>query len=166
MPYSFKLLYFLVFLVTTSLSAEDENFLNKGDLFPQINFTNQFEKEALLSLNIKKIIFVSDMDASKIAHSVLEKDGDAILNQSEAVFISDIHKMPALITRFVALPKMRSYTYTMHLIRDENVGSNIPRKKGSLTLISLEQGKIKSIEFADEVSKLNEFLSSNPSKKK
>ncbi|BDA78500.1 hypothetical protein LPTSP3_g14300 [Leptospira kobayashii] len=151
----------LILFLTADLFAEDENWLRKGDSFPKIIFTNQFEKEAPIAQNTKKVIFVSDMDASKIVHSVLEKDGDSLLNQSESVLISDIHKMPGLITKFVALPKMRSYSYTIHLIREENIGSTIPRKKGLVTLIFLDREKITSIEFVDEAFKLREFINSN-----
>ncbi|TGN13408.1 hypothetical protein [Leptospira ilyithenensis] len=157
---SSAILSLLILFLITQLYAEDEAWLRKGDPFPKIKFTNQFEKEATIALKTKRVIFVSDMDASKIVHSVLEKDGDSLLNQSESILVSDIHRMPGLITKFVALPKMRSYSYTIHLIREENTGSAIPRKKGFVTLIFLDQGKIASIEFADETSKLSEFLNS------
>jgi hypothetical protein len=67
-----------------------------------------------------------------------------------AVFVSDIHRMPALITRLFALPSMRRRPYRMLLDREEaGPSARIPREEGKVTLLELDALEIRSISFLD-----------------
>lgn len=132
--------------------------LKPGDELKLIQYQTQFGDEVRLPESTSKLIFASEMEASKIAHSVLETAGSDYLKNRSAAFVSDIHRMPYFITKFVALPKMKSYAYTMHLIREEGPGDIFPREKGKLTLISLKKFKILSIKFISSSDELKEEL--------
>lgn len=133
-----------------------------GDPLPKIEFKDQNEESSPLPNELQKILFISDMEASKILHPLLEKDGDSTLTSKKAALISDIHRMPSFITRFLALPKMRSYSYTIRLIREEGVSDPFPREKGKITLIGVLDGKVKTISFGDNESAVKDFLESMP----
>ncbi|TGK82119.1 hypothetical protein EHQ24_12675 [Leptospira noumeaensis] len=151
-----------ILILNLSLFAEEPTAptptLVVGNSLPEINYTNQWEEPSPLPAETTKVIFISDMDASKIIHPILEKEGKGYLEGKQAVLISDIHKMPSLITKFVALPKMKSYPYTLRLVREEKLADPYPRTKGSLTLIQLKAGKITKIQISNLESEIRSFL--------
>ena len=132
--------------------------LQVGDELKLLEYETQKEEKVILPKESKALVFTSEMEASKIAHEVFEKLGDEYLKQNSIVFVSDIHKMPFLITEFVALPKMRTYKYTIHLIKEEGLSKDIPKEKGKLTVISLDNYKITSIQFAASAGELQKLL--------
>lgn len=150
----------LSFLLTFSLSAEElaTPTLVVGNPLPEINYTNQWEEASPIPVETTKVLFISDMDASKIIHPILEKEGKGYLESKQAVLVSDIHRMPSLISKFVALPKMKSYPYTLRLVREEKIADPFPRTKGSLTLIQLKAGKITKIQIANTEAEIRSFL--------
>ncbi|WP_246051850.1 hypothetical protein [Leptospira idonii] len=157
----------ILVLFASGIYAQEVAEIKPGSDFPSVSLTDQHDENASITQEIQKILFVSDMDASKIVHKILEKDGDVLLNANQAAFISDIHRMPSLITKFVALPKMKGYSYRMRLIRDDKTGSFFPQNKGSVTLIRLEKGKVVTVDFTNEEEKLKTFLvSPKPNSKK
>ncbi|MCW7491785.1 hypothetical protein ND861_03875 [Leptospira sp. 2 VSF19] len=154
------LLVYPIFLFALSLSAEEQATppLVVGNPLPEINFTNQWEEPSPIPAETTKVIFIADMDASKIIHPILEKEGKGYLESKQAVLISDIHRMPTLITKFVALPKMKSYPYTLRLVKEEKIADPFPRTKGSLTLIQLKSGKITKIQISNAEAEIRSFL--------
>ncbi|PJZ84741.1 hypothetical protein [Leptospira harrisiae] len=152
-----------ILILNVSLFAEEPTTptLVVGNTLPEINYTNQWEEPSPIPMETTKVIFISDMDASKIIHPILEKEGKGYLEGKQAVLISDIHRMPSLITKFVALPKMKSYPYTLRLVREEKLADPYPRTKGSLTLIQLKAGKITKIQISNVEKEVKEFLEGN-----
>lgn len=150
----------LSLLLTFSLSAEElvTPTLVVGSPLPEINYTNQWEEPSPIPAETTRVLFISDMDASKIIHPILEKEGKGYLESKQAVLVSDIHRMPSLISKFVALPKMKSYPYTLRLVREEKIADPFPRTKGSLTLIQLREGKISKIQISNLESEIRNFL--------
>jgi len=122
------------------------------------NFSDQRDNPILINDNTITIFFVADMDASKVVHQVLETESAESLAKRNLTFISDIHKMPSLITRFIAIPKMKSYQYPMALIREEGISKDIPREKGKVTVFSLKKSKIVEIQFINEPDTLKKIL--------
>lgn len=141
-----KKILLLSFAISLQVFSEP---LKVGDEITLLEYETQKEEKVSISKETRILIFTSEMEASKIAHEAFDKLGDEYLKQNKAVFISDIHKMPFLITKFVALPRMRKYPYSIFLIKDEGPGSIFPREKGKLTVISLSELKITSIQFVD-----------------
>lgn len=158
-----KLQFFLALalLLTVSLSADEAEIkaLEKEDRFPVLSLRDQNDKPASIQTGTLFVIFVSDIDASKIVHSILEKDGDSWLQQRKAAFISDIHRMPGIITRLFALPKMRDYHYTMRLIRDDEKGRYFPNRKGMVTVLTLDAKRVvRDIQMVDSVGEIEAIV--------
>jgi hypothetical protein len=141
----------LILILITPIYSE---VLKIGNEIPKLEFETQREDKDTLNSDIKYLVFTSEMEASKIAHSLFEKEGDAYLKKYFIFFISDIHKMPSLITKFIALPKMRNYKYTIHLIKEENQNLEFPIESGKLTILQLKNLKIISINFAKNETEL------------
>lgn len=150
-----RLLLMFLFLLSFSLSAEE---WKKGDSFPIQELEDQLEVIRPIPNDTKKLFFISSMSASKIVHSVLEEKEPEYLPGLKAVLISDIHKMPSLITKFVALPKMKGYKYRIYLIRDDKTGQPFPREKDMITYINLKKGKITKIQYLANQEELKQAL--------
>jgi hypothetical protein len=128
-----------------------------GSTWTLLKFLDQRENTWEVRENTR-LILAFEMDASKFAHEYFEKMTDEDFKKSNLLFISDIHKMPGLITSFVALPKMRSYSYPISLIREDKSGESVPKQKGKLTYIELSDFKIKKIEYLSNFNELKKAI--------
>lgn len=144
----------ILFILLISCSYLFGDPLKVGDELTLTQYEAQKDEKVSLSKETRILVFTSEMEASKIAHELFESSGDEYLNKNSTVFISDINKMPFLITKFVALPRMRNYNYTIHLIKENGPGNIFPREKGRLTVISLDSYKITNIQFIGNVDEL------------
>ncbi|MFW2608749.1 hypothetical protein ACN5OY_11750, partial [Aliarcobacter butzleri] len=74
----------------------------------------QFEKDHTLNANIKTILFASDKATSDMLRDYFlplsEKEN--ILEKNNVVYIADISGMPSLISKYLALPKMKKYPFS------------------------------------------------------
>ncbi len=146
-------IYYLLFSI--SLFSKP---LEVGSEWNLLEFTDQNEKKVNVTQETSSIFFVSDMDASKIVHEVLQSETEESLQKKKLIFISDIHRMPSLITRFIALPKMRGYSYPMALVREKDISNDIPREKGKVSVIALQKFKIVKIDFISTKEELQKFV--------
>lgn len=148
-----SLLVFLLFL--TSLSPKPFEAGSEWNLPP---FLDQNDKNQEVTPETLSVFFVSDMDASKLVHEVFQNETEETFQKRKIVFISDIHKMPSLISRFIAIPKMKKYTYPMSLIREKDLSNDIPREKGKVTFLQLQKKKIQKIEFLSSIEEIQKQL--------
>lgn len=121
--------------------------LNEGDVFPALNLSNQFEDEWRMNANVKQIIFSGSKSASVLMGDYLAKQEADWLEKSHRVYMADIHKMPAVITRLVALPKMKKLNYSVVLGRDSKDMAMMPRKEGCLTLLDIDNQHVTAIQW-------------------
>ncbi len=147
------LLFFFLFL--SALSSKP---LEVGSEWNLPSFLDQNEKNQEVNLETLSVFFVSDMDASKLVHEVFQNETEDTFQKRRIVFISDIHKMPSLISRFIAIPKMKRYTYPMSLIREKDLSNDIPREKGKVTLLHLQKKKIQKIELLSSIEEIQKQL--------
>lgn len=130
-----------------------------------IQYEDQFGETKEISIDTKYLIFASDMEGTKIAHEFFEAKKGEFLLEKKAVFVGDIHRMPFIISKLIAIPKMRKYNYTIHLIRDDKKGEFFPKEKGKLTGFVLDKYTIKSLQTISSVKELEDFFTSPPTKK-
>ncbi|MNG19799.1 hypothetical protein D3C84_1039970 [compost metagenome] len=64
------------------------------------------------------------------------------LEARDAVFVADIQRMPALISKLFAIPAMRDYSYRVVLDRDGKVVARYPGAEDKVLWIQLEQGVV------------------------
>ena len=120
-----------------------------------ITIKDQFEKEHKLDANVKTILFASDKKTSDLLRDYLlplsEKEN--ILEKNSAVYVADISGMPSLISKFIALPKMKKYPFSVLLLDDTNK-DNFVKEDGKIIVYSLENGKVVKI---DKISSKEEL---------
>lgn len=123
-----------------------------------IQFFDQHGNLQTIPNETKYLVFASDMDASKIIHPYLLELKQEGMNSKKLIFLADIHKMPTIITKMIALPRMREYPYKIHLIQDEVRGNFFPKEKGKLIILNLDNYKIQKISKASSKEELEKLL--------
>ena len=145
-----------LFTVLLGLSAF-ANSLTVGTDIPTLTVKDQFEKEHIIDANIKTIIFsATKTEGTTIKEFLLTKDKD-YLTTNKAAYVADITGMPSLITKFIALPKMKDYPFSVLLI-DEANKTLFPVKEDMISIISLENGKVTDIKYVKTAAELRQIL--------
>lgn len=145
-----------LFTVLLGLSAF-ANSLTVGTDIPTLTVKDQFEKEHIIDANIKTIIFsATKTEGTTIKEFLLTKDKD-YLTTNKAAYVADITGMPGLITKFIALPKMKDYPFSVLLI-DEANKTLFPVKEDMISIISLENGKVTDIKYVKTAAELGQIL--------
>ncbi|MDX4011817.1 hypothetical protein Q6A86_02335 [Aliarcobacter skirrowii] len=112
-----------------------------------IKIKDQFDKVHTLNESIKTILFASDKSTSDMLRDYLlplsEKEN--ILDRNSAVYVADISGMPSIISKFIALPKMKKYPFSILLLDDSNK-DNFVKEDGKIIVYSIVDGKITNIE--------------------
>lgn len=121
--------------------------LNVDSTVNYIKIKDQFEKEHTIGTNVKTILFASDKKTSDMLRDYLlpisEKEN--VLEKNGAVYVADISGMPSLISKFIALPKMKKYPFSILLLDDTNK-ANFTKEEGKIIVYSLEAGKVVKID--------------------
>ncbi|MCH2185627.1 FAD/FMN-containing dehydrogenase [Myxococcota bacterium] len=93
------------------------------------------------------VLFSRDMEGGELLSSALKDKPSEYLPERRAVYVADISRMPGLVARLFALPKMRKRAYPMLLDRKGKTTERLPDQKDHGTLIELDELKIVNVEF-------------------
>ena len=141
-----------IFVATSLFAAEPYKIGDKLDTF---TVKDQHEKEFTFTPGPKVFLVSFEMGTGRKANQWFAEKGAEFLPQQQAIFLADIHGMPA-IGRVFALPKMKKYPHRILLGDAKNLLDRYPKKDDKLTVFRLDDdAKITSIEFVDPVKGLN-----------
>ena len=115
-------------------------------------------KEIKIPENTKLIIVSFEKSTGVLANEYLKKYEADYLMKHRAVFIADINKMPTIITKMFALPKLRKYKHPIYLNYDEEFEQSVPYKEDALTLIHVKNSKVYDISYALNDKELKEAI--------
>ncbi|WP_419769810.1 MAG: hypothetical protein ACNI3C_10805 [Candidatus Marinarcus sp.] len=147
------LLLFLV--VSLSLLA---NPLKTGDKLESVlNFSDQFDNIHELNTLNNKVIVSFEKGTGKLVNEFLSQKDKNYLTTHNATFIANISGMPSIITKLFALPKMKKYKHTILLIYNED-NTMFPSHEGEITLLSIKNSVVQSIEFIKNEEELKAFI--------
>lgn len=149
----------LIVVVTVTLSgAVAAAPVTPGQALAPIVTTDQHERPLRTEPTTRTLLFVADKKASDLVTEALQPFGADALTARQAVFIADIHAMPALITRMFALPALRQVPFAIGLVRDAALAADLPRNKGQVTLIALRDGVVQQISYVTDAAALQQAL--------
>ncbi|MDY0051936.1 MAG: hypothetical protein RBR65_05275 [Aliarcobacter sp.] len=141
-----------LFTIFLGLSAF-ANSLTVGSDIPVLTVKDQFDKEFTIDSKIKTIIFSATKEESNVIKEFLAaKDKDYLTNNNIA-YVADITGMPSLISKFIAIPKMKDYAFSILLI-DEDNKALFPVEEDKISIITLENSKITDIKFIKTAEEL------------
>ncbi len=121
--------------------------LTVGQAVPAFSAQDQFGKDFKFAAGLHFLLLGFDMSTGKAANLKLADLGPGWLEKHGAVYVLDIHTMPA-IARVFALPKMRKYPHRIILAETEILLAPFPRQPDRITVLVLTaDGKIKEIRY-------------------
>ncbi|WP_052383601.1 hypothetical protein [Pseudacidovorax intermedius] len=144
-----------VALLPAAGAAESE--LAVGSALPPLSVNDQFDRPVVVDAGTRLVLFAADKAAGDVATEALKAHPD-VLAQQRLVYVADISGMPAVITRMFALPKMRDLPFPVGLVRDAQLTAALPRKAGMLTLMVLEGGTVRGIEYLPDAAAVRSRL--------
>ncbi len=117
-----------------------------GQPFPRLKLTNQHDTPVQLPGDASVIVFANAKDVDEWADPMLAKFGQKQMDVHHLVYLSDIHRMPWMISKMFALPKLKERTYSVALIREANqVPATIEPKADCLNWIQLKSANITAL---------------------
>lgn len=122
------------------------NSFKVGDNLSSFSCDNQFGKKVTVTSNTKKMIVAFSKEKGEIMKQFLDKNPDYLKTQN-AIYIADVSSAPAFVTSMFMMPKFKSYTFEMGVITDESKAKQFPKQDDMISIISLEEGVVKNIEF-------------------
>ena len=94
------------------------NALEQGDKLAPWTLLDQYDQAYSLAAGTHILLVARDMDGAKLVKAALAEQPKGYLEARDAVFVADIQRMPALISKLFAIPAMRDYNYRVLLDRD------------------------------------------------
>ena len=148
-------LLLLVVLVTAVIGGEP---ISPGVLMPAFTLEDQHGKKHEVNEQVRLILFCKEMKGNAIVSDALKKVSEDYLSKHSTFFVADTSGMPRLVARFVALPALRKRPYVVLLDPGPSVTRDFPSEKDKVTLLHLQNLKVKVIEFADNPKEVTKAI--------
>lgn len=131
--------------------------IEMGTKIDNLEIVDQFEKLHKIGEDTKLILFASDKETSDILKDYLLSKKESILEKNSAVYVADISGMPSIISKFIALPKMKKYPFSI-LLLDENSKELFTKEDGKIIVYDLENLEVKNIRKISTSKELEEII--------
>jgi len=156
----FLLLFTLLLgvLPTSATATQPTSTLGTGDQLAEITLEDQHGQPHTVPPDARLLLFTADKGASNLLQDYLEQQESAFLQQREAYYVADIHRMPGLVTRMFALPSMRERPYTILLAQEATAIPPIPHQDGQVTVLHLDNRRIAHIGYATSLQELAQLI--------
>lgn len=107
---------------------------------------------------METVLYVNDMQGKQIVREALEAVDLSCLDGGRVVYLADISGMPSLISKLIAVPRMRDYDYPVWLDYSGLATEALPAHEDEVTLIRLKAGAIQSMDFVTDSQTLKTQL--------
>lgn len=149
----------ITILISTGCAATSVTPFSVGDSVDFADLENQHGEPFKNNTAMTLLLYVNGMDAKEIVRESLEKINLQCMDDGQLVYVADISGMPSIISKLVAVPRMRDYPYPIWLDYDGASSEQLPAKDNMVSVISVEQQKITNIQFAaDEAALTNQLV--------
>jgi hypothetical protein len=129
-----------------------------GRPLPAIELKDQHDQRWVVPQQTELLIYSASRAASSKLQAVLTRQGEGFLASRQAVYLANMSRMPAFITRTMALPSLRELPFRLGVVTDGKLTAEWPVKDDALTLISLKDGKVASIAYAADDAAIHRAL--------
>lgn len=152
-----KILFFVVF----SISILNADFLQINSYISRLNelkYVTPNDAVVKIPKDVKLVIVSSQKVTGALVNEYLDSQNQDYLQKNRAVFIADINKMPSLVTKMLALPKLRKYKHPIYINYDERFEEIVPSKEDRVTLMYVENSIIKNISYISTKEELKKAI--------
>lgn len=132
---------------------------------PLISLEDQHGKPVRVDAGTRRLLFSAERGVNDMVAKVLLAQGNGVLERQETVYVSDISAMPGVVSRLIALPRMRELPFAIGLAREPaQVAqlSDLPRQPGAATVLRFVDGKLVDIHLARNEVQLRAALGLEP----
>jgi len=149
--------WILPLLVVATIAAAAQP-VGVGGSLPRFRLADQHDAPYELDPAVTLLVVTHDMDGGTIVRETLGETPQATLDARGIVYVADIGGMPALVSRLIALPRMRKRPYRVVLDRDGAVTRELPAAAGKATVVRLDALRVTSIEQVGSRDALHALL--------
>jgi hypothetical protein len=139
--------------------------LAQGGSFPTLSLTDQHDKPVSLPGGARVVVYANAKAVDEWINPVLTDIGAANLSAKHVIYLSDISRMPWMVSKMIALPQMRERAYSAALIRndEEKALARMPTPaKDCADVLTLNAGVIASIQSVCSPAELKTQLEALP----
>lgn len=136
-----------------------------GAPVPAIALEDQHGKPVRVDASTRRLLFSAERVVNEMVSKVLLAQAPGVLERQETVYLADISAMPAVITRLIALPRMRELPFAIGLAREPAQVAQVadlPRQPGAATVLRFVDGKLVDIHLARNEGQLRAALGLEP----
>jgi hypothetical protein len=119
--------------------------LGAGSALSSVTLEDQHGVAGGVGPDVRVIVLSRDMTAGGVVKSAFAGMDQGALEDRRAVYIADISRMPGMIARMFAIPRMRRRSYRVLLDRDGAATRELPYTEGRPTVLLVESGKIVAV---------------------
>jgi len=117
-----------------------------GGRIAAVRLEDQHGKVGVVDAGTRVLVVSRDMDGGGLVKEAFADVDQAWLEVRRVVYVADISGMPALVSRLMAVPRMRGRAYRVLLDRDGAVARELPHEKGRATVLRLDDLVIRGVE--------------------
>lgn len=134
-----------------------------GGALPVVSLKDQHGEEHVIDGSLRAILFSRDMDGGGVVRALLDPEAlgeppAPFLARHAAVCVADVHRMPGLIRRVIAKPRMRKRPYPLLLDEEGDVTAAWPSREGHATFIRLDGLRVVEVLHTESPAALREAL--------
>ena len=145
---------FVALLLVTSLFSNEIQVNQKLRVFA---LPDQFGVYHTVDRHTTTMIVSFEKDTGKDVNTFLATKKKSYLQEHDAIFIANISKMPALITKYFAMPKLKKYKHKILLVNNES-DNRFKAKEEKVTIYELENSVVKKIYFIEKAEEIEKLL--------
>lgn len=134
-----------------------------NDAIAAIALEDQHGEAGGVDASTRGVLLSRDMDGGGLVREALATDGAAQLERAGAVYVADVHGMPSLVRRFIAIPRMRERPYRVLLDTEGAATASLPVEEGKATWLRLEGLRVVEIRFLTSADEVRRVLAEIPS---
>ncbi|WP_029573726.1 hypothetical protein [Pseudomonas syringae] len=120
------------------------NALQVGERLSSWTLLDQYDQPYTLNNQTQTLLVARSMDAATLVNAALQDKPKGFLESRHTVFVADIQKMPTIIAKMFAIPKMRDYSYRVMLDRDARIVPQYAGDDDKVLWLQLRDGQLVS----------------------
>ncbi|WP_192874118.1 hypothetical protein [Pseudomonas congelans] len=120
------------------------NALQVGERLSSWTLLDQYDQPYTLNNQAQTLLVARSMDAAKLVNAALQDKPKGFLESRHTVFVADIQKMPSIIAKMFAIPKMRDYSYRVMLDREARIVPQYAGDDDKVLWLQLRDGQLVS----------------------
>lgn len=132
-----------------------------GQELSPVNFEDQHGATVAFDSSVKWLIFAHHNKGAKMSKEAIDQAEISDFTVYQGLYVADISKMPALISKMFAMPAMRKYEFNVALDEDGDLTQNWPKQDDKVTLLTLDSLSLVNVQYVDSLEDIITFIEVN-----